>query len=285
MNEGISIFLFVFLGIVAVVLAITIPLSVINEKYKAFVLLHSVAIKELRNINKHYIFNSIREYNQSNSYDNENYYDMISPKDYLIYQLVYIQKEVLTSLNDTYGNKIMFEEYKKEITEKCHLNTFDTDELLKNREKLEKIEKKLFEKEIKTPRTEYWINVYLELRKMNGAYVCSKQDFFYSKDIRSLIGRINNKRNGFYYDEEIWKSICRVERGKVSNKLRFAIYDRDGHRCRKCGRRTDDLEIDHIIPISKGGKTTYDNLQTLCKYCNKMKGSKIESSGNSYTRW
>lgn len=54
----------------------------------------------------------------------------------------------------------------------------------------------------------------------------------------------------------------------------IAIYERDGYRCRCCGRRTKDLEIDHIVPISKGGKSTYDNLQTLCKRCNKLKGTK-----------
>ncbi len=276
MSEGVTIFLFVFFGIIAVVLAITIPLSAINKKYKDFVLLHSVAIKELKNINNHYNFNFIREYNQSNSYDNEKYYDLISPKDYLIYQLVYIQKGVLTALNDTYENKIIFEQYEREIKEKCVLNTFDTEELLKNRKRLATIEKKLFKREIKTPRTEYWIHVYLKLTNINGRYICSKQNTFYANDIRSLIRRINNKRNDFYLDEEIWKSICRVERGKVSNKLRFAIYARDGHRCRKCGRKTDDLEIDHIIPIAKGGKTTYNNLQTLCRYCNKKKGADIE---------
>ena len=275
MKEGLIVF-FVFLGIAVVVLAIIIPLSISQKKYKDFALLHSLAIKELRNINSHYRFNSIREYNQVNSYDNENYYDTISTRDYLIYQLVYIQKEVLTALNDTSGNRIFFEKYKNEIAEKCHLNTFDTEELLKNRNKLARIEKKLFEKEIKTPRTEYWINVYLELTKINGRHVCSKRNTFYEKDIRSLIGRINNRRNGFYLDEEIWKAICRVERGKVSNKLRFAIYARDGYRCRKCGRKTDDLEIDHIIPIAKGGKTVYDNLQTLCRRCNKRKGSGLE---------
>lgn len=284
MKEGLIVF-FVLFGIVVVALAIIILLSIVHKKYKDFALLHSLAIKELRNINSHYRFNSIREYDQHNSYDNENYYNMISAKDYLIYQLVYIQKEVLTALNDTYGNKIMFEQYKSEITEKCHLNTFDTEELLKNRNKLARIEKKLFEKEIKTPRIEYWIHVYLELTKINGRHVCSKQNTFYSKEIILLIGRINNRRNGFYLDDEIWKSICRVERGKVSNKLRFAIYARDGYRCRKCGRKTDDLEIDHIIPIAKGGKTTYDNLQTLCRYCNKQKGSSIESTRNTYNRW
>ncbi|HJB68761.1 MAG TPA: HNH endonuclease [Candidatus Fournierella excrementigallinarum] len=37
------------------------------------------------------------------------------------------------------------------------------------------------------------------------------------------------------------------------------------------------LEIDHIIPVSKGGRTEEDNLQTLCWKCNRSKGDKIIS--------
>lgn len=89
-----------------------------------------------------------------------------------------------------------------------------------------------------------------------------------------MIKRLNNKNRDFYNDKGIWDSLCRVERGKVSNKMRFSIYKRDGYRCRICGRteKHDYLEIDHIKPIAKGGKSTYDNLQTLCRRCNKNKG-------------
>ena len=88
---------------------------------------------------------------------------------------------------------------------------------------------------------------------------------------------IKNRRNNRFLNEETWKSICKVERAKVSNKLRFAVYERDGYRCRRCGvsERYATLEVDHIIPISKGGKSTYENLQTLCSRCNYQKGDRI----------
>ena len=88
--------------------------------------------------------------------------------------------------------------------------------------------------------------------------------------------RLNKKRGTYFTDREIWNAICRVERGKVSNKMRFSIYARDRYRCCRCGAsgRFVQLEIDHIIPIAKGGKSTYDNLQTLCHNCNVEKGDK-----------
>ena len=222
----------------------------------------------------------------SHSYDNGDFYDTISTKDYLIYQLVYIQKDVYRAMNDAYGNKIMFEKYKQDIKEKCTFNVFDTDELPKNKERLAKTEKKLFEKSIKTPQITFSIYVKLIQTKINDRYVCSKSNTYGSNEIRSLIGRINNKRGDYYCDKEIWDAICRVERGKVSNKMRFAIYARDGNRCRMCGRYfSSGLEIDHIIPIAKGGKSTYDNLQTLCRSCNKKKGTDILPSNSRYSRW
>lgn len=62
----------------------------------------------------------------------------------------------------------------------------------------------------------------------------------------------------------------------IPETLRNEIYERDGYKCVKCGN-TDRLAIDHIHPWSKGGKTEYNNLQTLCKSCNSKKGAKHEA--------
>lgn len=59
----------------------------------------------------------------------------------------------------------------------------------------------------------------------------------------------------------------------VSKLLRAMVFERDGYRCMACGA-TDDLSVDHIIAESKGGPTTLDNLQTLCRSCNSRKGTR-----------
>lgn len=60
------------------------------------------------------------------------------------------------------------------------------------------------------------------------------------------------------------------EKKDIPSTLRLAILNRDKTTCQVCGRGMGEvsLEIDHIIPCSKGGKTTPFNLQTLCKKCN-----------------
>lgn len=70
------------------------------------------------------------------------------------------------------------------------------------------------------------------------------------------------------------------QRALMTSKLRQSIKERDGFSCKKCGVSTSEephllLEIDHIIPISKGGLTTESNLQTLCWRCNRSKGARI----------
>jgi hypothetical protein len=66
----------------------------------------------------------------------------------------------------------------------------------------------------------------------------------------------------------------RLARRRIPDRLRTAVLLRDGSRCRKC-RTTLSLEVDHIIPVSKGGETEELNLQTLCRRCNRRKSKKL----------
>lgn len=63
----------------------------------------------------------------------------------------------------------------------------------------------------------------------------------------------------------------------ISDKLRYQVLKRDCFKCCACGASpakdaSVELHIDHIVPWSKGGETTLDNLQTLCSRCNLGKG-------------
>lgn len=61
--------------------------------------------------------------------------------------------------------------------------------------------------------------------------------------------------------------------------LRFKVFERDGFRCRYCGRGTPDvvLQADHVIPASKGGPYTMENLVTSCRDCNIGKRDRLLS--------
>lgn len=59
------------------------------------------------------------------------------------------------------------------------------------------------------------------------------------------------------------------EHAKVTRAMRYDVLRRDGFRCVK-------LHVDHIKPVSRGGKSEMGNLQTLCEDCNCGKGNKYE---------
>ncbi|MFA3781888.1 HNH endonuclease [Melioribacteraceae bacterium 4301-Me] len=58
------------------------------------------------------------------------------------------------------------------------------------------------------------------------------------------------------------------------------ILKRDGHRCAYCGRGDLPLTIDHIIPKSKGGDESWENLVAACIVCNNKKGDRTPEEAN-----
>jgi len=62
----------------------------------------------------------------------------------------------------------------------------------------------------------------------------------------------------------------------VSAQDRKAVMDRDKKKCVECGSKRR-LEIDHIIPVSQNGTSSIDNLQVLCRSCNRKKHNTLQS--------
>jgi len=70
-------------------------------------------------------------------------------------------------------------------------------------------------------------------------------------------------------------------REEIPLRLRLRVLDRDGFKCGLCGRSPAieagvQLHIDHVLPVSRGGKATLENLRTLCAECNLGRGNITE---------
>ena len=72
-----------------------------------------------------------------------------------------------------------------------------------------------------------------------------------------------------------------ARREHIPARLRHEVFRRDNYRCRECGATNKEttLEIDHIVPVSKGGTNSLSNLQTLCKKCNRAKHTRTWVGG------
>lgn len=73
---------------------------------------------------------------------------------------------------------------------------------------------------------------------------------------------------------EIYSQIPINERQPISDDVKLFVWQRDGGKCVRCGSQ-ENLEYDHIIPVSKGGSSTKRNVQLLCEKCNRTKRDRI----------
>ena len=74
---------------------------------------------------------------------------------------------------------------------------------------------------------------------------------------------------------------------KPSAGLRTKVFQRDGYKCKLCGKGAPEtsLEIDHILPCSKGGLTEERNLRTLCIECNRGLGNSFHLNSRVIKRY
>jgi hypothetical protein len=76
------------------------------------------------------------------------------------------------------------------------------------------------------------------------------------------------------YSYMVAEKLDNVRRRHIPDHVKVAVWQRDGGKCVKCGAE-DYLEYDHIIPFSKGGADSENNIQLLCRKCNLAKGGEL----------
>lgn len=98
--------------------------------------------------------------------------------------------------------------------------------------------------------------------------------------IRELINDINSSQPKKKKSKQTKiKKVTKTEKRSrnISTSVRVDVIKRDNCRCVFCGAtaRETQLQIDHIIPFSKGGSNDLSNLQALCVECNRGKSDRI----------
>lgn len=62
------------------------------------------------------------------------------------------------------------------------------------------------------------------------------------------------------------------------------LLHRDDHRCQYCGNARDLLTLDHVLPRSRGGKDTWENIVTACVRCNVKKGNRTPEEADMFLK-
>ena len=140
--------------------------------------------------------------------------------------------------------------------------------------KFYRVENKLCNKVMLVPQRSIEIEIHFEYTSPGGRNQYSR---VFTQNFESLEYSFS-KMN----ERDRYRIMAQIERSKMTDRLRYEVLTRDGHRCTICGASAADgakLHVDHIKPVSKGGKTEYNNLRTLCERCNLGKGARYHEGG------
>jgi 5-methylcytosine-specific restriction endonuclease McrA len=253
-----------------------------KRKFERMVETTSEMIKALEELNNTYTFwrDTKNQYLFSRKFDAKYKYDRCIAHDgaELIDEFILSDSEQLLSVAENCSlNKVRFQEYlekingiKSTITEQQALT------MKVNIEKYQKVEQKLFDQQklIAPQMTSQFIAV-AKYTSPQGRNSYEKRWILSIFDVEVRYHEIQKER----LRKQSVEYLRMQERSKMTPKLRYEILRRDGFRCKICGRGEEDgvkLHVDHIIPVSKGGKTEEENLRTLCEDCNLGKGARIE---------
>lgn len=266
---GVAILLVIISGIIAFRL---------NKKITTSIYENSQRYKKICSLNRQYEFYPLKRtyYYNSNHFKTKAQFDRFH-LDVFFNKIIEENLEFFEQILDqAWQNKALYQKYQERIKKLPGLTTREQLKIQRAPYWLyKKKELKLCQKEIQRPVTQPTVICEARYTSPKGRSSHEKAQTFTLEQISYGIEQAKQEQQR----RETKEFQRRKERGKMSPSLRYNILKRDNFRCVLCGRSAQDgvkLHVDHIVPISKGGKTIPDNLRTLCEQCNVGKGSKIE---------
>lgn len=271
----------VFLAVVLIVLRIIKICRVIKrereQKYTEKVLESSARYNQLLALNRKYTFHNLSNYYNSVKWVSSKVkYDKFDFDKYFE-KIVELEREDIQKYqSEVIENRLLKKEYDEELS---HICDYANEDMVKgmglNWEKYHQLEVAWVQGLIQNPVTEAWIKCTKEYRSPQGRNFYSEDKYYtfadYEKVLR-CIEEFNRKKDS-----------AEGQRRIMTDSLRYDVMKRDGFRCVLCGRSASEdgvkLHVDHIRPVSKGGKTEMSNLRTLCEQCNWGKSDKYDETG------
>ena len=276
-NTGLLFILFIVLFAGLFFFSAKLYISICNE-LDNIVKSNSNRFLKLVDVNSHFQFNQARgSFWVDKRYDNKSSFNKIDPAYIMAYEIrnnVQFHSENIRLILE---NRSKIDEYhdaidaiqELEFDKTCSNGRFPT-WMIRWREN------SVIRDAIQRPVVDCVFNVTMYYRSRKGNVNLRKAESFDLNEIRRCLDSVSRTT----LDKKTYSRITAVERGEITDSLRYDILNRDHFRCVICGasaREGANLHVDHIVPVSKGGKSTRDNLRTLCERCNIGKSDKIEN--------
>ena len=272
-----SIYICAFLFLLIIIPIIIYAYNGLNVKqYEAWILNNDTRLQELFRLNEQTrfsYFNTVFQLDEP--VDSRQKYNSFNFDAFLYEKLKRNRKNWEDLIHKSEDNKKKYEEYKKKLQALPPVNRKDSDSLRLRIDKYLEIEERLYNEYILSPPVAFEIRCRVIYSSPAGRIHLENKWTYGLKGIKKCLEDISNHER----EKETEEFRRKEERQKMTPGLRYEVMKRDGFKCVLCGRCVQDgikLHVDHVIPISKGGKTEMNNLRTLCQECNLGKGSKIE---------
>lgn len=262
-RNAVSPLLWLGLTLAFLVLSLSIPMI-----QRSHVKRYSALYNGLLSLNKKYSFSKDipDSYSVTHIMRSKQALESANENEIFLYEL-YNDSNLKVVFKKITDNRSLYEKYIEEYNELKEKN-------IPNNKINANVEQQMCKKIIQNPIRDIKINLKLEYNSSGGRNHYSR---LYSASYNNLL---------YVFTEvprrEISRYQAQIERSKMSAALRYQVLTRDGHRCVICGATAQDgvkLHVDHIVPVSKGGKTELSNLRTLCDRCNLGKGDKYNANG------
>ncbi len=262
--------------IVIVLFIIGLIIFSVRASRISYVKSNSILIGELRSLNSEFTFIKIREYTKYYfAHDTKRKFDRDSPYDFMnrhVYENLNSYKDLTNKISI---NLSMYNNYLDSYDNLRDFNGQVPDNSKLKEKVFIKYEEMLYRSmKFNSPTTNFFVEYYI-------TYTSPKGQNHY-KDCAEYPMNII-EQNIYEIEVDIKKKKTRqyrikAERSIMTDSKRYEIMKRDNFKCKICGSSANDgvkLHVDHIYPVSRGGKSTNDNLQTLCDRCNMGKSDKI----------
>lgn len=272
LNEKASSIICLFFFILPIIIYNFIIKKIITKENNTVIELSS-KIQKVLELNESYNFKEIKQNKRSiteREYSRKSL-DRVTGTSIIKYHIENNIEDIRTDIENAIYNINLLERYVKDVEKILLCESINNSEYSSN--KYKRIEKRVLKKII-YKKEDFLITLKIEVYyRSNGGNVNDSRKGKYL--FNDLVTIYNDWKNGNKFEET-----KKQERKIMNDDIRYNVLKRDNYSCQICGATAKDgakLHVDHIIPVSKGGKTVMNNLQTLCERCNIGKSNKTEN--------